>query len=66
MVRKSHIHVTKTGSLQTSSCPLIIEGIIPQQQVDLCTGHCTNLTLVHIDSNNGLVPAAGELSVYVL
>ena len=65
MVRKSRIYVTRNG--QPSNCPVIIEGIIPQQQIDLCTGQCTNLPLFNtVDSrstppnNPGPVPAIGE------
>ena len=68
MVRKSRIYVTSNG--QPSYCPVIIEGIVPQQQTDLCTGYCTNLTLFNtVDSrstppdNPGPVPAIGEFFI---
>ena len=68
IVRKSDIRVLKTSGTSSSNCPLIIKGIKPHQQVDLCTNCCTNLTLVDtIDSrsttnvNTGPVPvASGE------
>ena len=62
MIVKSHINVTKTGNEQPSNCPLIIEGIIPQQQIDLCTGQCSNLTLIDTPSYTGPVPVTGEFS----
>ena len=62
-VRKSHINVTKASNSQTSSCLLIIKGINPQQQIDLCTDYCENLTLIDTHSNTGPVPATGEFSV---
>ena len=62
MIVKSRIHVAKTSNEQPSNCPLIIEGIIPQQQIDLCTGHHSNLTQIDPHSNNGPVPVTGELS----
>ena len=43
IVRKSVIEVRKTGGTPSSNCPLIIKGIKPHQQVDLCTDCCTNL-----------------------
>ena len=53
MVQKSHIYVTKMGSTQPSNCQLTIKGIEPQQQVDLCTDRCTNLTLIDtVDSQS--------------
>ena len=63
MVWKSHINVTKTSNLQTSNCLLIIKGINPQQQTDLCTDYCENLTLIDTHSNTEPVPATGEFSV---
>ena len=62
IIVKSHICVTKTSNEQPSICPLIIEGIIPRQQIDLCTGDCCDLTLIEPHSNNGPVPASGKLS----
>ena len=70
MVQKSHIHVTKMSDALSSNCQLAIKGIEPQQQVDLCTDHYTNFTLIGtIDSqstpqsNTGLVQVApGEFS----
>ena len=62
IIVKSRIRVTKTSNEQPSNCPLIIEGIIPQQQIDLCTGCCSNLTLIEPHSNNGPVQASGKLS----
>lgn len=70
MVRKSRIHVTSEG--QPSNCPMIIEGIIPQQQIDLCTGDCTNLALFNtVDisippDNPGPVPAIGKFFISYL
>ena len=68
MVRKSRIHVKRDG--QPSCCPMIIEGIVPQQQIDLCTSDCTNLALFNtVDSrstppdNPGPVPAIGEFFI---
>ena len=68
IVRKSDIRVLKTSDTLSSNCPLIIKGIKPHQQIDLCTNCCTNLTLFDtIDSrsttnvNTGPVPvASGE------
>ena len=66
VVRKSHICVMKVGNVQPSSCPLIIKGIKSQQQIDLCTGHCsTNLTLIDTDSDNGPVQTNGKVSNYL-
>ena len=71
MVQKSVIHVTKSIASDTpsSNCQLIIGGINPHQQVDLCTNHCTNLTLIDtIDSqsttnvNAGPVPSVSTSS----
>lgn len=71
MVRKSRIHVTSDG--QPSSCPLIIKGIIPQQQIDLCTGDSTTLTFFNtVDSrstspnNPGPIRATGEFYISYL
>ena len=70
MVRKSIIRIAKTGSSAPSSkCQLIIKGIKPHQQVDLCKSCCTNFTKVDsIDSrfiaavNTGPVPVvSGKL-----
>ena len=71
MVQKSVIHVTKSIASETpsSNCQLIIRGIEPHQQVDLCTDHRTNLTLIGtIDSqsttdvNPGPVPSVSTSS----
>ena len=64
MVRKSHITVTKTSNAQTSSCPLIIKGINPRQQIDLCTDYYENLTLIDPHGTTGPVPATGKFSRY--
>ena len=69
IVPKSFIHVAKTGNT-LSNCQLMISGIEPHQQIDLCTSGHTNLTLVDtIDSkstaknNTGPVPvASGKLT----
>ena len=68
-IRKSNITVTKTSGAPSSNCPLIIRGIDPHQQVDLCTDHCTNLTLIEtVDSqsttniNAGPVPSVSTSS----
>ena len=68
-IRKSDITVTKTSGTPSSNCQLIIRGIEPYQQVDLCTDHCTNLTLIDtIDSqsttnvNAGPVPSISTSS----
>ena len=51
IMRKSDIHVIKTSGTPSSNCPLMIRGIKPHQQVDLCTNCCINLTLIDtIDS----------------
>ena len=73
IVQKSVIKVRKTGGTPSSDCPLIIKGIKPRQQVDLCTNCCTNLTFDGtIDSqsttnvNAGPVPSvSSEYYVYV-
>ena len=46
-VQKSVIHVIKTiaSDIPSSNCQLIIRGIEPHQEVDLCTNY-TNLTLI--------------------
>ena len=70
MVQKSHIHVTKMSDALSSNCQLAIKGIEPQQQVDLCTDHYTNFTLIGTvdsqstpQSNTGLVQVtSGEFS----
>ena len=70
-VQKSVIHVIKTFASNTpsSNCRLIIRGIEPHQQVDLCTDHCINLTLIEtVDSqstthvNAGPVPSVSTSS----
>ena len=65
LILKSQIHVIKTDNAKPSSCPLIINGINPQQQIDLFTGHFTNFTLIDNDSCGGPVPATGEFSSLV-
>ena len=71
MVQKSHIHVTKMSDTQPSNCQLAVKGIEPQQMVDLCANHYTNLTLIDIvdsqstsRSNTGPIKIAssGEFS----
>ena len=62
IIVKSHICVTKTSNEQLSNCLLITKGITPQQQIDLCTGYCYNLTLIKPHGNNGPVPASGKFS----
>ena len=70
-IRKSDIKVTKTSGTPSSNCQLIIRGIEPHQQVDLCTNHHTNLTLIGtIESqsttniNAGLVPSVSTSSEF--
>ena len=64
MVRKSHIHVTKMSNVQPSNCQLIIKGIDPQQKVDLCTGHYTNLTLIDtVDRQSAPLSNTGPVQV---
>ena len=69
MVHKSRIDVINLTDTQPSNCQLIVKGIEPQQQVDLCTGHYTNLTLIDNPqstqpSNGGRVLAGpGEFSI---
>ena len=46
MVCKSCIDVSNLSGMPPSNCQLIIKGIKPQQQVNLCTGHCTNLAMI--------------------
>ena len=75
-MRKSDIRVIKTSDTPSSNCQLIIRGIEPQQEVDLCTDYCANLTLIDtIDSpsttnvNTGPLPSvstSSEYSVYVV
>ena len=45
-VRKSIIRVTKTTDAPLPNCQLMIKGIKPHQQVDLCESCFTNLTLI--------------------
>ena len=55
MVQKSHIHVTKMSDALSSNCQLAIKGIEPQQQIDLCTDHYTNFTLIGtVDSQSSI------------
>ena len=68
-IRKSDIKVMKTSDTPTFNCQLIIRGIEPHQQVDLCTDRCTNLTLIDtVDSrsttnvNVGPVPSLSTTS----
>ena len=66
IVQKSVIHVRKaiTSDTPSSNCPLIIRGIEPHQQVDLCTDHCTNLTLIDtVDSQSTTNVNAGPVPV---
>ena len=65
LVQKSIIQVIKTIASGTplSNCQLIIRGIEPHQQVDLCTHRFTNLTFNEtVDSqsnvNAGPVPVS--------
>ena len=69
IVQKSVIRVKKTiaSDIPSSNCQLIIRGIEPYQQVDLCTDHYINLTLIGtIDSrsitniNAGPVPVSAS------
>ena len=71
IVQKSLIRVIKKIASDTpsSNCQLIISGIKPHQQIDLCTDHCTNLTLIGtVDSqsttnvNAGPVPSVSTSS----
>ena len=71
IVQKSLIRVIKTitSGTPSSNCQLIIRGIEPHQKVDLCTDHCTNLTLIEtVDSrsitnvNAGPVPSVSTSS----
>ena len=53
MVQKSYINITKMSNTQSSNSQLTIKGIESQQQVDLCTDHYTNLTLIDtVDSQS--------------
>ena len=68
-IRKSKIDVTKRSDTPSSNCQLMIRGIEPHQQVDLCTNDCTNLTLIGtVDSqsttniNAGPVPSVSTSS----
>ena len=61
MVHKSRIDVVNLTSTQPSNCQLIIKGIEPQQQVNLCTGHYTNLSLI-----DTVDPLSSQLSDVVL
>ena len=64
IVQKSVIEVKKTGDTPSSDCPLIIEGIKPPHQVDLCKKCCTNLTLVDtIDSQSTTNINAGPYAI---
>ena len=72
-MRKSDIQVIKTSNTPSSNCQLIIRGIEPQEEVDLCTNYCANLTLVDsIDSpsttnvNAGPLPSVPTSSEYKL
>ena len=69
IIRKSDIKVTKTSGTPSSNCQLIIRGIEPHQQVDLCTNNCTNLTLIDTvysrsttNINAGSVPSVSTSS----
>ena len=46
VVHKLRIDVANLSDRQPSKCQLMIKGIDPQQQVDLCEDHYTNLTLI--------------------
>ena len=71
MVHKSRIDVANLSDTQPSNCQLIVKGIEPQQKVELCTDHYTNLTWIGtVDpqstqpSNTGPVSAGpGEFSI---
>ena len=69
VVHKSRIDVANLTGTQPSNFQLTVKGIDPQQQVDLCTDHYTNLTLIDDPqstqpSNAGPVSAGpGEFSI---
>ena len=60
-MQKSVICVTNTSDTLPSSCPLIIKGIKPHQQIDLCTGHCTNLELIDNADSPSTVVVTGPI-----
>ena len=65
MVHKSRIDVTNLTDTQPSNCQLIVKGIEPQQQVDLCTAaDCyPNLTLIDNPQSTPVLPGPGEFSI---
>ena len=66
VVHKSRIDVANLTGTQPSNFQLTVKGIDPQLQVDLCTDHCTNLTLIDDpqQSNAGPISAGpGEFSI---
>ena len=76
IVQKSVIRVIKTNASDASSsnCQLMIRGIEPHQQVDLCTNDCKNLTLIdtvvsrsttNANVNAGPVPSVSTSSKYI-
>ena len=63
MVHKSRIDVTNLTDTQPSKCQLIVKGTKPQQQVDLCTDRCTNLSLIDTVNPQSAQPShAGPVS----
>ena len=63
MVHKSRIYVANLTDTQPSNCQLIVKGTKPQQQVDLCTDHCTNLSLIDTVNPQSAQPSnAGPVS----
>ena len=71
MILKSYITVTKAEYFNDTlpNCQLIIKGIVPPLQVDLCTDQYDNLTILGtIEShskivNTGPVPVAFGMNV---
>ena len=46
IVPKLRIDVANLSDTQSSKCQLMIKGIDPQQQIELCEDQYTNLTLI--------------------
>ena len=54
MILKSYISINKTDYANDTSpnCHLLVNGIVPPLQVDLCTDHHDNLTFIDHESQS--------------
>ena len=65
MILKSHITITKAEYVNNTSpnCQLIVKGIVPSLQVDLCTDHYDNLTILGTIESHSNKLSTGPVAV---